>query len=76
MATLDAYPPKQLTRWIATALVLLFGIPAYAWMMRRRRAHQLAHRERIEREAFSLQRAHVPSPKPPKKPTPVGADTH
>jgi hypothetical protein len=42
----------------------------------RRHAHELAHRERIERAAFSLERDYVPPPKPPRKPTPVGANFH
>jgi basic amino acid/polyamine antiporter, APA family len=63
--------------WLAKGfMLLLFGIPVYVWMKWRRHAHELAHRERIEREAFSLQRTHVPPPKPPKKPTPIGANIH
>jgi basic amino acid/polyamine antiporter, APA family len=63
--------------WLAKGfMLLLLGIPVYVWMRWRRHAHELVHRERIEREAFSLQREYVPPPKPPKLPAPVGANNH
>ncbi len=60
--------------WLAKGfMLLLFGIPVYVWMKWRRRAAEIAHRERIEREAFSLQRSYVPPPKPR---VPVSTNLH